>query len=137
MLEKSGECRKERKIIMAKVEMQKIVEKMNLKNLTPDVSLEDRAVGVPDTNRPALQLTGFFEHFDYKRVQIIGYVEYTFLKTVDEKEKERIYDTLLSYQIPCIVFCRDLQPEPMLLEKANERQVPVFSTNVKTSAFTA
>ncbi len=122
---------------MAKVEMQKIVEKMNLKNLTPDVSLEDRAVGVPDTNRPALQLTGFFEHFDYKRVQIIGYVEYTFLKTVDEKEKERIYDTLLSYQIPCIVFCRDLQPEPMLLEKANERQVPVFSTNVKTSAFTA
>lgn len=110
---------------------------MNLKNLTPDVSLEDRAVGVPDTNRPALQLTGFFEHFDYKRVQIIGYVEYTFLKTVDEKEKERIYDTLLSYQIPCIVFCRDLQPEPMLLEKANERQVPVFSTNVKTSAFTA
>ena len=74
MLEKSGECRKERKIIMAKVEMQKIVEKMNLKNLTPDVSLEDRAVGVPDTNRPALQLTGFFEHFDYKRVQIIGYV---------------------------------------------------------------
>ena len=122
---------------MAKVEMQKIVEKMNLKNLTPDVSFEDRAVGVPDTNRPALQLTGFFEHFDYKRVQIIGYVEYTFLKTVDEKEKERIYDTLLSYQIPCIVFCRDLQPEPMLLEKANERQVPVFSTNVKTSAFTA
>ena len=122
---------------MAKVEMQKIVEKMNLKNLTPDVSLEDRAVGVPDTHRPALQLTGFFEHFDYKRVQIIGYVEYTFLKTVDEKEKERIYDTLLSYQIPCIVFCRDLQPEPMLLEKANERQVPVFSTNVKTSAFTA
>ena len=122
---------------MAKVEMQKIVEKMNLKNLTPDVSLEDRAVGVPDTNRPAPQLTGFFEHFDYKRVQIIGYVEYTFLKTVDEKEKERIYDTLLSYQIPCIVFCRDLQPEPMLLEKANERQVPVFSTNVKTSAFTA
>ena len=72
---------------MAKVEMQKIVEKMNLKNLTPDVSLEDRAVGVPDTNRPALQLTGFFEHFDYKRVQIIGYVEYTFLKTVDEKRE--------------------------------------------------
>ena len=122
---------------MAKVEMQKIVEKMNLKNLTPDVSLEDRAVGVPDTNRPALQLTGFFDHFDYKRVQIIGYVEYTFLKTMDEKEKEKVYDTLLSYKIPCIVFCRDLQPEPMLLEKANNMQVPVFSTNVKTSAFTA
>ena len=122
---------------MAKVKMQKIVEKMNLKNLTPDVSLEDRTVGVPDTNRPALQLTGFFDHFDYKRVQIIGYVEYTFLEKMDEKEKEKVYDMLLSYKIPCIIFCRDLKPEPMLLEKANQMQVPIFSTDSKTSAFTA
>ncbi len=122
---------------MAKVEMKKIVEKMNLKNLTPDVDLADKAVEVPDINRPALQLTGYFDHFDSERVQIIGYVEYTFLETLDENEKSRVYDTLLSYKIPCLIFCRDLQPEPMLLEKANEMQTPVFSTNIQTSAFTA
>ena len=70
------------------VQMKQIVEKMNLKNLTPDVELSDKVVEVPDINRPALQLTGFFERFDAERVQVIGYVEYSYLTTLEEKKKE-------------------------------------------------
>lgn len=58
------------------VKLTEIVEKMDLKNLTPKVELVDREVNVPDVNRPALQLVGFFDHFDSNRVQIIGNVEY-------------------------------------------------------------
>lgn len=123
--------------MVSKVKLKKVVEKMNLRNLTPDVDLSEKKVEVPDINRPALQLTGFFEHFDSERVQIIGYVEYTFLETLEAEIKEKIYDTLLSYQIPCIVFCRDLVPEEMLLEKANKTNIPIFSTEKKTSEFTA
>ncbi len=119
------------------VKLSKVVEKLNLKNLTPDVDMTKKEVVVPDMNRPALQLTGFFEHFASDRVQIIGYVEYTFLQTMDAEAKERVYDMLLSYKIPCIVFCRNLQPEELLLEKAVKANVPVFSTETKTSAFTA
>lgn len=122
---------------MSKVEMKKIVQKMNLKNLTPDVDLSDKVVEVPDINRPALQLTGFFDHFESDRVQIIGYVEYTFLETLSKEEKSRIYDMLLSYQIPCIIFCRELTPDAALLAKANEMQTPVFSTSLHTSEFSA
>lgn len=122
---------------MSKVEMKKIVEKMNLKNLTPDIDLSGRYVEVPDINRPALQLTGFFDHFDAERVQIIGYVEYTFLEQMPEERKKEVYAELLSYKIPCIIFCRNLQPEPALLEKANEMEIPIFSTDTKTSSFTA
>lgn len=119
------------------VKLSKVVEKLNLKNLTPDVDMTQKEVVVPDMNRPALQLTGFFEHFASDRVQIIGYVEYTFLGTMDDGSKEKVYDMLLSYKIPCIIFCRNLQPEKMLLEKAVKANVPVFSTETKTSAFTA
>ena len=119
------------------VQMKQIVEKMNLKNLTPDVELSDKAVEVPDINRPALQLTGFFERFDAERVQVIGYVEYSYLTTLEEKKKEEIYDTLLSYKIPCLVFCRALKPDDMLLQKATEANIPVFSTDSHTSAFMA
>lgn len=122
---------------MSKIEIQKIVEKMNLKNLTPDVGLADKYVEVPDINRPALQLTGFFDHFDAERVQIIGYVEYTFLEQMDEATKIKVYETLLAYKIPCIIFCRALKPDQELLEKAQELDVPIFSTEMKTSAFTA
>ncbi|MGN1378569.1 MAG: HPr(Ser) kinase/phosphatase [Dorea sp.] len=120
-----------------KVKLQKIVEKMNLKNLTPDVDLSESFVEVPDINRPALQLTGFFEHFDSDRVQIIGYVEYTFLEKMEEEKKKEIYRTFLSYPIPCLVFCRNLPPEEMLLEMAEKANVPVFQTEKKTSEFTS
>ena len=123
---------------MAKtVELKRIVEKMNLKNLTPDVELNDKEVEVPDINRPALQLSGYFEHFDSERVQIIGYVEYTFLEKLDTEKKKEVYKTLLSYKIPCIIFCRNLPPEQMLLDMAVEADVPIFITEKKTSAFTA
>ena len=123
---------------MAKtVELKRIVEKMNLKNLTPDVELNDKEVEVPDINRPALQLSGYFEHFDSERVQIIGYVEYTFLEKLDMEKKKEVYKTLLAYKIPCIIFCRNLPPEQMLLDMAVEADVPIFITEKKTSAFTA
>lgn len=119
------------------VKLSKVVEKLNLKNLTPDVDMTEKKVMVPDINRPALQLTGFFEHFAYERVQLIGCVEYTFLENVEEDEKEKIYDMLLSYKIPCIIFCRNLKPDDSLIEKANKANVPVFSTETPTSAFSS
>lgn len=119
------------------VKLSKVVEKLNLKNLTPDVDMTEKKVMVPDINRPALQITGFFEHFAYERVQLIGCVEYTFLENVEEDEKEKIYDMLLSYKIPCIIFCRNLKPDDSLIEKANKANVPVFSTETPTSAFSA
>lgn len=120
-----------------KVEMQELVERMQLKNLTPDVDISERGVDVPDVNRPALQLTGFFDHFDSNRVQIIGYVEHTFLAELDSKKKCEIYDMLLSYHIPCIIYSRSLQPDEVLLRKATERQIPVFQTDASTSPFMA
>lgn len=122
---------------MAKVELKKIIEKMELKNLTPDVDYNDKWVEVADINRPALQLTGFFEHFAAERVQVVGMVEYVFLEKMDEEVKRTVYKELCSYKIPCIVFCRNLQPEPMLLEIAIQMGVPVLSSEKATTAFTS
>ncbi len=110
---------------------------MDLKNLTPNVDIGDKTLEIPDINRPALQLTGYFEHFDSDRVQLIGYVEYTFLEKMDEEHKREIYTQLLSYPIPCIVFSRSLKPEQMLLEMAEKANIPVFNTEKKTAQFTA
>ena len=122
---------------MSTVKMGKVVEKMNLKNLTPDVDHTDKQVKLPDINRPALQLSGFFKHFASERVQIIGYVEYSYLKTLDEEKKKEVYETFMSYEIPCLIFCRNLRPDELLLEEANKRNSPIFATEKKTSQFMA
>ena len=117
------------------VKISELAEKMGLKNLTPTVDLADKRITVPEVNRPALQLTGFFDHFAYDRVQIVGYVEYTYLQTLEEDRKQQIYDELLSRQVPCIVFSRNLEPEEELLELARSRDIPVMQTSRQTSAF--
>lgn len=119
------------------VELRKLVEKMNLKNMTPAVEVIGKTVNIPEVNRPALQLAGFFDHFDSERIQIVGNVEYAYLKTLTEEQKEKIYDIILAYRIPAFVFCRTLIPEDSFLKKAVENDIPVFLSDKKTSSFTS
>ena len=64
---------------MKGVLMTKMVQELNLTNLTPEIDLSEMRIMTAEINRPALQLTGYLEHFANERVQIIGYVEYTYL----------------------------------------------------------
>ncbi len=122
---------------MPGVKITKLVERMDLKNLTPDIDLTEKVITVPDINRPALQLTGYFDHFDSVRVQIIGYVEYTYLQTLTEERKKQVYEELFSYGIPCLIYTTEIYPDEELLRQANLHDIPVFATDKKTSPFQA
>ncbi len=122
---------------MKGVTVEKMAEKMDLKNLTPDVDMSCIEIISPDINRPALQLTGYFDYFDAERIQLIGFVEWTYLQHVDEEHKRKVYEQLLSYEIPCLVFSTDLDPDEILLEMATEKQRPVLQTHKSTMSFMA
>lgn len=117
------------------VGVSKIVQFMDLYNFLPEIDLKGHRVMSNDVNRPALQLSGFFEHFAQTRVQIIGNVEYTYLQHMDEERKKAIYTEFLSYDMPCIIFCRDLQPDELFLEIAGKNNIPVLGTKRSTSEF--
>ena len=122
---------------MGSVSLTKIISKMKLDNLTPDIDLSTIKITQPDINRPALQLAGYFEHYEASRLQIIGFVEYTYMEGLDSSAKRKVFEKLLSFEIPCIVFCRELQPDPIFLEIALEKKVPLLQTKKSTSAFMA
>ena len=71
---------------MKGVELTKMVQELNLYNKTPDIDITAMRINTPEINRPALQLTGYLEHFENERVQIIGYVEYTYLLHLERGE---------------------------------------------------
>jgi len=119
------------------VALSKVVEKMNLKNVTPEVDMTPIRITTPEINRPALQLTGYFEHFASERVQIVGYVEYTYLLGLPMEQKIPIYERFVSSKIPCIIYTTMTKPDEELLELANKYGVPVFVTDKATSAFMA
>ena len=122
---------------MPTVKLTKLVEKMGLKNLTPDIDLTDKVITVPEQNRPALQFTGYFDHFDSVRIQLVGYVEYTYLQTLTEERRKEIYQQFLSYGLPCLIYTTEILPDEEMLKQANETNTPIFATNKKTTPFQA
>lgn len=122
---------------MKTIGLPKMVEELNLKNLTPDIDMYSAKITVSEINRPALQLTGYFEHFANERVQIIGYVEYTYLEHLERQEKIRAYENFISKKIPCVIFTSLTKPDEDLLELGRKYQVPTFATDRMTSAFMA
>lgn len=122
---------------MESIALTRLIEKMKLENLTPEIDLSDIHITQPDINRPALQLTGYFEHFDATRLEIIGFVEHTFMAGLPDERKREIYDEFMSYDLPAVVFCRELKPDPIFVESALVHRIPLLSTKKPTSAFMA
>ena len=122
---------------MKGVELKKMVQELNLYNKTPDIDITAMRINTPEINRPALQLTGYLEHFENERVQIIGYVEYTYLLHLEREEKITAFERFVSSKIPCVVFTTMTEPDDDMLRLAEKYNVPVFVTNNSTSVFMA
>ena len=82
-------------------------------------------------------MAGYFEHFEATRLQIIGFVEYTYMESLPRERKEEIYARILSCDIPAFVFCRELKPDELFMKTAIENNVPILMTKKATSAFMA
>ena len=122
---------------MAVVKLSRVIEKMKLENLTPEIDLKGIKITQPDINRPGIQMTGYFEHFEASRIQIIGFVEYTYVQGLSEDKKEEVYSKFLSHEIPAVIFCRELQPDECFRQQAIQCGVPLLMTKKGTSVFMA
>ena len=119
------------------VTIEKLADKMKLTNLLPNISMAGKKIVTSEINRPALQLTGYFDHFYSERVQIIGYVEYTYLEHLPREAKLPVYEKFLSYHVPCIIYTTMTEPDEDMLRLAEQYEVPVFMTKMTTSSFMA
>ena len=119
------------------VSVAKIAQLMDLHNFTEDIDLKKIKITTMDVNRPALQLAGYFDHFEQSRVEIIGNVEYTYIERLSDEQKRVRYSEFLKFDIPCVIFCRDLKPGKIFMEEAIKNNVPVLGTSRSTSEFTA
>ena len=119
------------------ITLETLEQEMNLKNLTPGVDMNIHKIKIPEINRPALQLTGFFEDFQNERVQIIGNVEISYLDTLTPEDRRQKYEAFISKEVPCVVFTRNKQPDQELLDIAAKHNVVTLMTQKSTSEFSA
>lgn len=119
------------------VSIKELINELKLKDFTPGIDTESIIIKHPDINRPALQLAGFFDHFDSERVQVLGNVENAYIHTIDESTKKKTYDKLLSYKVPCVLYARGIEPDEDMLSYCLHYGVPCLGTEQSTTYLTA
>ena len=115
------------------VPLKRLVECFDLEVVYAASDFESVCLTVEDVSRPGLQLTGFFDHFEPMRLQIMGNVEFSFLNKLDTKQQGETFDRLFSYKIPALLIARNIQPDPVCVEMAQKHNITVLRTNDATS----
>jgi HPr kinase/phosphorylase len=95
----------------------------------------ERSISEPAMNRPGLALAGFFSYFAWKRVQVLGNSELSYLRKLPEAMRLDRFRRMCDRDIPCIVVARGSTLEKPLLDLANQRAIPVFGTSQVTMNF--
>ena len=119
------------------VKLKTIAQEHGLTPLHLSRDYEQAVITTADVNRPAMQLTGFYNYFDPKRIQIMGRVESTYLDTLSHEERLAAFECFMGYDIAALVICHGVKVFPECLEMAERFDRNLFMTDVDTSEFLA
>lgn len=117
------------------VKLSQIIEQFKLEKVFVTPQEEQIKILCPDVNRPSLQITGFYDYFDNRRIQILGKVEYTYLMKISPEERAKQLEMLFSHKIPALIITRNQDIIEGMEELSARFGVPVLRTKHSTSEF--
>ena len=102
--------------------------------VTGDEEALKRVIQTGEINRPGFELAGFFKHSDFRRIIVFGDKEMAFIAEMSEERQKEIFPCLINEEVPCIVICKGHECPKVLKDVANERNFPIFQTELITGA---
>jgi len=119
------------------VKLSAVIEKHDLETFyLPDLP-ENILISCARINRPGLQMVGFYDHYEQARLQIIGKVEYLFLKSLPAEERRtRLEDFFRSCPVG-VIYTTGLEISDETVEFAEKYRVPLLRTSKSSSDFMA
>ena len=100
--------------------LKKLVESFHMEILCKGSNYDECVITVSDVFRPSLQLVGFYDYFDTKRLLILGKSEMRFLSRMTTEERNRVFNRLMSYNFPALIISRHMEVFSELLEMAKK-----------------
>ena len=119
------------------VPLSEIVDRLGLDKVYVSENYEETKISSIEINRPGLELTGYFEFFDNKRIQILGNTEFSYLGRFGSEAQRMVIDSIFSFGPPAVIICRQIEPTNVILESAKLHKVSIFRTDENTSDLTA
>ena len=119
------------------VKLSKIIKEFDLEVLhLPDLP-ENILISCTRVNRPGLQMVGFYDHYEAARLQIIGKVEYQYLMSLGEKERNSALDNFFRSSPAGVIFSTSIEVGPKVVAMAEKHRVPLLRTSKSSSDFMA
>jgi HPr kinase/phosphorylase len=115
------------------VTIEELIEHFNLEVLVE--GNKGKLINVSDINRPGLQIAGFYEYFDNKRVQLLGMAEWSFLDCMEAELRKKRLNKYFKLDTPCVIFTRGLEPHKEFVKAAQENGRWVLRTKLISTRF--
>ncbi len=95
--------------------------------------IESREIINPRIQKPGLALAGYLPYVKAGRLQILGESEYSFLETLGEEVAADRLTGIVDLEVPCLISSKGNQPPQRVIDRCNERNVPLLTTMSQTS----
>ena len=114
-----------------------IANELRLETVYVPEDWEKRVVNCADTLRPGLALTGFYDCFDNRRMQLIGKAEQEYLEQFTSDVRYDKCSMLCAQMVPAIVVCWGMPVFEELTYAAKKYGVPILRTVENTTEIQA
>jgi HPr kinase/phosphorylase len=92
----------------------------------------DKAITDQEIFRPGLAFAGYYSHFHYHRVQLIGETEIGYLSSLSEEVLFQRLNEVLMYNIPCFFISKGLAVPPQMEFLASELNIAIIVSRLST-----
>ena len=85
-------------------------------------------------SRLGVELAGFFDFFDPKRIVLMGTKETTFFRQLSDSIQESRVDKLFCYYPPAFIFSQLVEVPQIFIDYGNKFKIPILKSTLRTTA---
>lgn len=115
------------------VSVKALVEAFDFEQITGDEESLNRQIVMADTNRPGLELAGFFENSQVKRLVVLGDKEIAYISTMSVQKQRKAFDFITNEITPAIIITKGHKCPDVLKRCAKRKNFPVLSSESATT----
>ncbi|GAA6237788.1 MULTISPECIES: HPr(Ser) kinase/phosphatase [Apilactobacillus] len=93
----------------------------------------DRPITTSDISRPGLELTGYFNYYPAKRIQLLGITETSYAKGMNSADLYEVMKEMCHPETPAFVISTQLDPPDELIRAAKNKHIPILGSKLTTS----
>lgn len=115
------------------VSVRELVDNTRLKVFSGEEFLDEKLISTSDISRPGLELTGFFNYYPAKRIQLLGITEISYSKGISHEQLLEVMQQMCQPETPAFVISTQLDPPDELIEAAQAAHIPILGSTLTTS----